>query len=143
MKKIFAVLLGMAMLSMGATQTLAADAAAVPTGNPIEQLTGEIWMNSSSDIKKALLFGVDCAISIEHAVAERLQEVNKADRRKKATAPVSTLSPFEQGWSKAFKNVPRGEIVENIDTWYAENPDKKQRPVFDVIWYELVMPKTK
>lgn len=143
MKKIFAVLLCMAMLSMGATQALAADAAKAPMGNPVEQLTGEIWMNSSDDIKKALLFGVDCAISIEHAVAERLQEVNKADSRKKAPATASTLSPFEKGWSTAFKNVPRGEIVEYIDTWYTENPDKKQRPVFDVIWYELVMPKTK
>lgn len=152
MKKIVVLWLCLVVFGMGVTTAGAADNAApagkasatkmaTPMGNPVEQLTGEIWMKSSAEIKAALLFGVECAMSIEHAVANRLEEVNKADRKKK-TAP-STLSPFEKGWVQAFTNVPRAEIVENIDTWYAENPDKQQRPVFDVIWYELIVPKTK
>lgn len=151
MKKIVVVCLCLAMFGMGISTVAAADSisgtkttaakAAPQAGNPVEQLTGEIWMKSSADIKAALLFGVECAMSIEHAVAKRLAEVNKADGKKKP-AP-STLSPFEKAWAQAFKDVPRAEIVENIDTWYAENPDKQERPVFDVIWYELIVPKTK
>lgn len=151
MKKIVVVCLCLAMFGLGITTAAAADTISndkttaakkvAPTGNPIEQLTGEIWMKSSAEIKAALLFGVECAMSIEHAVAKRLDEVNKADGKKKTAA--STLSPFEKAWAQAFKDVPRAEIVENIDTWYAENPDKQERPVFDVIWYELIVPKTK
>lgn len=145
MKKGLVLLLCIAVLSLGAVNALAAESAKAPTKvatatDPIEQLTGEIWTKSTADVKKALLFGVECAISIEHALANRLQDMEKGSKKKAAS---STLSPFEKGWSKAFANVPREEIVANVDTWYANNPDQKQRPVFDVIWYELIAPKTK
>lgn len=149
MKKVVIIWLCLAMFGMGVTTAVAADATGTApvakkehqTGNPVEQLTGEIWMKSAAEIKAALLFGVECAMSIEHAIAKRLDEVNAADGKKK-NAGKSTLSPFEKAWATAFKGVARAEIVENIDAWYAKNPDKQQRPVFDVIWYELIVPKT-
>lgn len=146
MKKGLVFLACIALLSMGAMSAFAVESTTAPApkkamaANPIEQLTGEVWTQSTADVKKALLFGVECAISIEHAIASRLQEVEKSVKGKPKP---STLSPFEKAWSAAFQNVPREEIVEGIDTWYAQNPDKKQRPVFDVIWYELIAPKTK
>ncbi|MEG2173361.1 MAG: hypothetical protein RRY29_08880 [Desulfovibrionaceae bacterium] len=148
MKKICIVWMCLVLFGMGVTSAVAVETSKAPVAkpviqesNPIEQLTGDIWLNSTNDVKKALLFGVDCAVSIEQAVAKRFQELDK-DTKKKIAA-MSTLSPFEQGWAQAFQGVPRGEIVESIDTWYAQNPDKQQRPVFEVIWYELIMPKNK
>lgn len=154
MKNLFVLCLCVSLFALGASSAqaksnavdagktaVAQDAAkgVVGGGNPIEQLTGDIWMKSSNEIKAALLYGVECALYVEHAVAKRLEELDKAAKKKKA--PSTTLSPFEKGWAQAFVGVPRAEIVENIDTWYAENPDKLQRPVFEVIWYELIEPK--
>lgn len=148
MKKLFVLCLCVSLFTLGASSAFAKNSVTPEAGksmvggvNPVEQLTGDIWVKSSNEIKAALLFGVECAVYIEHAVAKRLTELEKAAKKKKA-AP-STLSPFEDGWAQAFVGVPRAEIVESIDTWYAENPDKLQRPVFDVIWYELIEPKIK
>ena len=33
--------------------------------NRIEQLTGKVWLESSSDSKKAVIFGIETAIDIE------------------------------------------------------------------------------
>lgn len=145
MKKFVLSCVCMLLLAMGTTALAAPEAAkAVPTGNPVEQLTGKIWMESSMDVKKALLFGVECAIAIEHAVADKVKEAEKfVSKRGKKDAPVSTLSPFERDWAAAFTGVPRNDIVERIDSWYTANPDKLERPVFDVIWFEIIEPKTK
>lgn len=145
MKKCIVSVLCLALLiitvtSVRAMQTNTAPAQAITAANPVEQLTGTIWMKSAPNEKAALLFGVECAIAIEHAIAKKMQETEKTTKRK---SPPTVLSPFEKGWTKAFHNVSRDKIVASIDAWYTKNPDQSQRPVFDVIWYELIAPNTK
>lgn len=112
--------------------------------NPVDQLTGKIWMDSEADVKKAVLFGVDTAVAIEHTVAQKVEN-NKANMEKEAKEAESyhTISPFEEGWAVAFKDVPRATIVEEVDQWYIENPDRLDRPVMNVIWFEIIEPKLK
>lgn len=107
------------------------------SSNPVEQLTGTLWMQSRADMKEAFLFGVECTIAVEHFVAEELAKKAKKGKR----ASTHTLSPFEKGWSTVFKGVSRESIAKQVDAWYAAHPDKLSRPVFDVIWYELIAPK--
>ena len=106
----------------------------------IEQLTGEAWLNSEEDAKIAVLFGVELAIDVERAIDARMQASAKK-AGKKAKAARTNLSPFETGWHKAFSGVALSDIAKQIDGWYAEHPDQKQRLVMDVIWFELVQPK--
>ena len=106
----------------------------------IEQLTGEAWLNSEEDAKIAVLFGVELAIDIERAIDASMQkDAQKAGKRTKARA--TTLSPFEKGWHAAFSGVALSDIAKQIDSWYAEHPDQKNRLVMDVIWFDLVRPK--
>jgi hypothetical protein len=35
------------------------------------------------------------------------------------------------------------QIMAAVDTYYASNPDQQKRPVFEVIWFEIVAAKTK
>ena len=42
---------------------------------------------------------------------------------------------------KAFKDVKRTTIVEEVDAWYAAHPDRLDRPVLGVLWFELVEPR--
>lgn len=108
-----------------------------PAGNPVDQFTGKYWLDSKPENQKAFLFGIDSAIAVEASIHNH-QVTAKAKSGKK---PVYTLSPFEQGWMEAFKDTSRDQIVEQVDQWYKDHPTQLDRPVLDVIWYELVMPR--
>ena len=110
--------------------------------NPVDQLTGKVWMESSPEIKKAVLFGVDCAVTIEHFVAAKTREVQKdATKSVRKTSAASTLSPFEKGWATAFEGMTRDQIEAEVDARYKAHRDQLQRPVFSVLWYDVITPK--
>ena len=44
---------------------------------------------------------------------------------------------------KALDGMTLRQIMAAVDSYYAANPDQQQRPVFEVIWFELVAAKTK
>ena len=44
---------------------------------------------------------------------------------------------------KALDGMTLRQMLEKIDGYYKVNPDQQQRPVFEVIWFELVAPKAK
>lgn len=110
---------------------------AAGTGNPVDQFTGAVWEKTTESNKAAFLFGVESAMTVEYFVnAKMAEKAAKAGKR-----PVYTLSPFEKGWMKAFKDVKRAEIIKMVDAWYAANPKSLDRPVLSVIWYELIAPR--
>ena len=45
--------------------------------------------------------------------------------------------------TKALDGMTLRQIMAAVDSYYAANPDQQQRPVFEVIWFELVAAKTK
>ena len=136
MRKIFGCL---ALLALLATPLAASaqEVASNPAGNPVDQFTGKIWLDSSEDNLKAYLFGIDTAIAVESAIQDQ-QAARKAKAGKK---PVHTLSPFERGWAKAFKDVSREQIIAEVTKWYKDHPSDLDRPVMAVIWHELVVPR--
>lgn len=105
--------------------------------NRIEQLTGTLWLESSLDSKKALIFGIETAIDVERLINDRMT----TDSVRRGKRPATTLSPFEIGWTKAFKDVLITDIVRDVDNWYASHPGQEKRLVMDVIWNELVTPR--
>lgn len=134
MRKIAGWVVGL-MLLLGAQSVVAA-----PVVNPVDQLTGAVWMQSSLENKKALIYGVECAITIEYFVAEKMAEQGKA-KGKKGKQSQHTFSPFEKGWTTAFQGVSRDTIVKDVDAWYTAHPDQMDRPVFSVLWQEFIVPK--
>ena len=34
------------------------------------------------------------------------------------------------------------EVKMELDAWYANNPDRLERPVLETIWYELALPNS-
>lgn len=134
MKKHILALALMLVVGLGASLAQA-------QSNPVDQLTGKVWMESSPEIKKAVLFGVDCAVTIEHFVDLKMQEAQKAARKGVKKATVTTLSPFEKAWSTAFKDMTRDQIVAEVDAWYRAHPNQLQRPVFSVLWDDVIIPK--
>lgn len=107
--------------------------------NPVDQFTGKYWVNSEETSKEAYLYGIESAIAIEYFINSRMA----AESAKAGKKPAFTLSPFEKGWMEAFKDTQRKTIVAEIDKWYQEHPDQINRPVLEVIWYELIKPRLK
>ena len=48
-----------------------------------------------------------------------------------------------QAWGKAFNNLSWIELQQLIDKWYAEHPNDSGRQVFDVLWWEYMLPAKK
>ena len=115
-------------------------AATTEAQNPVERVTGKLWLESAQNEKVAFLYGIDMAIAVEQLIAG---ESDKVIKKKGSKKTLSTLSAFEKGWAKAFTNVKRKDIVKQVDDWYAANSEKINRPVMEVIWYECVEPRLK
>ncbi len=117
----------------------AALASAAEELNPVDIVTGDLWMMSKQEEKLSYILGVESAITVEYLINEKAKESIKKGKKGKAV-PLHTLSPFEKGWTQAFKNVKREEIVARVDSWLRAHPDQKKKPVLAIIWNELIVP---
>ncbi|MDP3428837.1 MAG: hypothetical protein Q8R89_00750, partial [Desulfomicrobium sp.] len=87
-----------------------------------------VWMKSTDPEKKAFLFGAGTAIALEYQM-----------RAKRSEEP----SRFIKGWIEVFDNMSWAEMASKLDTFYASNPDKQSKLVFDVLWHEMIKPNLK
>ena len=83
---------------------------------------------TSQNEKLAFLYGASNIIAIEQLIAQ--QQGTQA-------------SPFVTAWIKAFGNTNWTDIQKKLDAWYAAHPDQANREVFDVLWYEFMVPASK
>lgn len=107
--------------------------AAQAASDPVSQLDGHVWMESGKSEKLAVIWGADCAVLVEYGFRVRAAEQEKSKKL--------SSSPFEKGWMHAFQDMSRAQIVEAVDAWYTAHPDELSRPVFDVLWREIISPK--
>lgn len=133
------LLLSIVMVLVFSISANAAEVYTNPAGNPVDQFTGKYWMESTPDNQRAFLFGIDTAVAVEYTISNR----KVAQNAKAGKKPVYTLSPFERGWMEAFKDMSREQIATDVTAWYKAHPDALDRPVMDVIWHEVVMPRLK
>ena len=131
--------LALLALCLWAVRAEAGEAKTPANTNAVDILTGELWQKSSPEEKRSFIFGVDTAVTVEYYVNDKFQEKSKKSGKK---AP-HMLSPFEKGWMKALHEMPRKDLIAAIDAWYAEHPDKIERPVMAVVWYEIIAPRLK
>lgn len=134
MKKLFMGFL--LVLAMAASAHAAAPAGAIKAFDPVAVLTGQHWLDSSLDNKKAYLFGIETAIAIESDIANQ-----KSEAAKKSGRPSVEPSLFVRAWIGAFTGTTNDEIVDLLDDWFKAHPEDANRPVMDVIWYQLIVPR--
>lgn len=98
------------------------------TANADEVLivTGEHWMKSSDDVKKAYLIGIANVLQIEHAY--------------EGANPPTDAQSLVPRLARGLKGQTLDSVRERLNRWYAEHPDQMQRPVLGTIWFEVVVP---
>jgi hypothetical protein len=104
-------------LALLATPVLAQRAPTVVDGN--------LWLQSSPEVRKAFLVGASSMLAMEAAYA-----------KKKGTPPsvAGTMA------SQAMDRVTLDDISNRITRWYEANPDRRTMPVMGVIWVDIVQP---
>jgi hypothetical protein len=92
----------------------------------IPVVTGEHWTQSSEQVKKAYLIGIANVVQVEAAYQG-------------ATPPTDAQSTVPR-LVKGMKGQTLDGVRTGLDSYYAKNPDKLQRPVIETIWFEMVVP---
>jgi len=115
------------------SNALAADeATTVDTGKELKEmpvLTGESWQSLQPDTKIAFIWGIGHVVTIEEHVIKRHPEMQRKD--------------FVAKLADGLRGVPMSGIIEQIDSYYRQNPDDLDLPVMRVIWSQIVRPKLK
>jgi hypothetical protein len=89
-------------------------------------VTGEHWVKSSDDLKKAYLVGIANVVQVDAAY-------NGAN-------PPSDAQSILPRMAKGLKGETLDTVREALNKWYAAHPDRLQRPVIETIWFEMVVP---
>lgn len=89
-------------------------------------ITGEHWVKSTEQLKKAYLLGIANVMQVEIAY--------------EGTNPPPDTQSVVPRFAKGLKGHTLDTVREALDKWYAEHPDRLQRPVVETIWFELVVP---
>lgn len=92
----------------------------------IPVVTGEQWSKSTEQVKKAYLVGIANVLQVEAAY----QAANPP-------AGGQSLVPRAR---KGLTGQTLDTVQKKLDSWYAANPGRLQRPVIETIWFEIVVP---
>ena len=99
----------------------------VARAQSIPIVTGQQWMASSEETKKAYLVGISNMLDIERAYAGNAANSNDIAQRFGKGMQGQTLDSVRQG----------------LDSYYAANPTMIQHPVIETLWFQMVMPGLK
>lgn len=121
MKKLFVVATGCLLI------LLASVASAADQARDLTIVTGEHWVGSSLEQKRAFLFGVGNMLELEQAMAGDSYEA----MRGRSIVPVLL---------EGLSGTPLNNIVKQLDKFYADNPRQRQRSVIEVLYIEMALP---
>ena len=91
-------------------------------------VTGEHWSPASLEQKRAYLFGVGNVLEVEQAMAGE----QYANMRERSLVPVLL---------EGLSGMSISDMVVQIDKYYADNPDQINRPVLEVMYLEMALPR--
>lgn len=104
-------------------------------------LDGTMWKASTEAEKLAFLLGVEATVAMEQSLYAEAKEAIAAGQSVKY-APDQLISPFCRAWLGAFDGkVSRPELSQKLDDYLEKHPEAMKRHIFDIIWYEFVMPQ--
>ncbi len=118
----------LAMMLCAMILLLAANSALSEDAMLAADVDGAIWMQSSSDEKRAFLYGAGSAFVLEYYIRTKHDE---------------KPSKFIQGWVDVFKDQTWSQVEMAVNEYYMKNPDKMNEHVFHAMWYNMIKPNLK
>ncbi|SMG53847.1 hypothetical protein [Paraburkholderia susongensis] len=90
-------------------------------------VTGQQWMQSSDEAKKAYLVGIANLIEVERAYA----------------GSAANNNDLAQRFGKGMQGQTLDSVRQGLDSYYASNPTMIQHPVIETLWFQMVVPGLK
>jgi hypothetical protein len=112
-----------ASIAMAGCVALALDAV---HAEPVPIVTGVHWTKSSEQVKKAYLVGIANVLQIESVY--------------QGGNPPSDTQTLVQTAAKGLRGETLDGVRDAVDRWYAQNPNQLSRSVFEIIWFEVIVP---
>ena len=113
-----------------------ADAVQKEAGKHMPLLRGEQWQKADSNSKVAFLWGAAHVILIENILMEEIPEL----RRENFSAKVVEARAAR---TAAGARMTINQVVDSIDQYYKDHPDKRETTVREVIWNVMIKPYLK
>ena len=114
-----ASIVGLVCIAIGAFGTAFAE-------EDIPLTDGTLWRESSHVEKTACLVSAGNFLTVEYVVQQQSD-----------TQPTEEQSSVRQYWDR-LEDVSLDELIDAVDNFYQENPDKLTVPVLVVIWNSFV-----
>ena len=93
-------------------------------------LKGDMWVKMSNDEKVAFIWGAGHVITIEKVLMANDPEcINK----------LGFINKVVQASNNKQMNVQA--IITAVDAYYTNNSDQIDKPVFEVLWHETIVPR--
>ena len=97
--------------------------------NQMPVVSGTNWTHSTTDEKNAFLLGMGTIIKIEHELQQG--------------ADIPDDKSLIDSWCQGLKDMNLTQVREAVDKYYADHPDKLERPVVEVMFVEIALPNIK
>jgi hypothetical protein len=107
---------------------LAASSPAKAELNSFPVITGEHWVSATPEERLAFVAGLTTMIELEKEI--------------QGAAPPKDQKSLIPGWVSGLSRFQLKDIVTALDDVFKKKPEMKQKPVVEVLWYEVAFPKT-
>ncbi|MCC8987277.1 MAG: hypothetical protein LM523_06185 [Candidatus Contendobacter sp.] len=87
---------------------------------------GEKWSAATEREKMAYLLGIRDMASAEYQL----------------TGPNPKRRTLVEKLVESLDGMTLRQIMEKVDAYYKTNPDRQKQTIFEVVWFQLVVPKT-
>ena len=115
----------MVTLALAACVALAM-ASSIARADEVPMVTGEQWIKSTEQLKKAYLIGIANAYQVEAAYY--------------GSKPPSDEQSLIPRFGRGLKGQSLDTVREGLNRWYAANPERVKQPIIETIWFEMVVP---
>ena len=97
---------------------------------------GEVWQKADSNSKVAFIWGAAHVILIENILMEKTPELRKENFSAKVVEARAARTA-------AGARMTINQVVDSIDQYYKDHPDKLETTVREVIWNVMIKPYLK
>ncbi|MGD8956570.1 MAG: hypothetical protein PVJ03_04500 [Chromatiaceae bacterium] len=101
-----------------------------PAPEDLPLVTGEHWTTADMAQKRAFLIGIGNVLEVEQAMAGD----NLMAMRGRSIVPVLL---------NGLSGVGIPDMVSQLDSYYSGNPEQMNRPVLEVLYVEMALPRMK
>ena len=120
------LVVGMCSVASGQAPEPATSAAQASKAKPVI-VNGDLWLKSSSELRKVFLVGAANMIALEMAYAQKMGK---------------PTTPSVERATHALHGMTLDEISSRITKWYEANPTRRDVPAIGVIWIDIVRSDT-